>query len=79
VTAFGPGGYALLQQIIVETAMKSNRSFSLDIEEARRRLEAWRKSRSRGKRIPAALLALAAAFVERQLEFTTALTQALCC
>ena len=25
--------------------MKSNRSFSLDIEEARRRLEVWRKSR----------------------------------
>jgi hypothetical protein len=41
--------------------MKSNRSFSLDIEEARRRLEVWRKSRSRGKRIPAPLWALAAA------------------
>ena len=41
--------------------MKSNRSFSLDIEEARRRLEVWRKSRSRGKRIPARLWALAAA------------------
>ena len=41
--------------------MKSNRTFSLDIEEARRRLEAWRKSRSRGKRIPDALWALAAA------------------
>ena len=41
--------------------MKSNRSFSLDMEEARRRLEAWRKSRRRGKRIPAPLWALAAA------------------
>ena len=41
--------------------MKSNRSFSLDMDEARRRLEAWRKSRSRGKRIPDALWALAAA------------------
>ena len=41
--------------------MKSNRSFSLDIEEARRRLETWRKSRRRGKRIPARLWALAAA------------------
>ena len=41
--------------------MKSNRSFSLDIEEARRRLELWRKSRSRGKRIPDRLWALAAA------------------
>jgi hypothetical protein len=41
--------------------MKSNRSFSLDIEEARRRLEVWRKSRSRGKRIPTRLWALAAA------------------
>jgi len=41
--------------------MKSNRSFSSDIEEARRRLEVWRNSRSRGKRIPAALWALAAA------------------
>jgi hypothetical protein len=40
--------------------MKSNRSFSLDVEEARRRLEAWRKSRPRGKRIPARLWALAA-------------------
>ena len=39
--------------------MKSNRSFSLDIEEARRRLEVWRKSRSRGKRIPDQLWALA--------------------
>jgi hypothetical protein len=41
--------------------MKSNRSFSLDIEEARRRLEVWRKSRPRGKRIPPRLWALAAA------------------
>ena len=41
--------------------MKSNRSFSLDMEEARRRLEVWRKSRSRGKRIPDRLWALAAA------------------
>lgn len=41
--------------------MKSNRSFSLDIEEARRRLEVWRKSRSRGKRIPDRLWALATA------------------
>ena len=41
--------------------MKSNRSFSLDIEEARRRLAVWRKSRPRGKRIPAGLWALAAA------------------
>ena len=41
--------------------MKSNRSISLDIEEARRRLEVWRKSRSRGKRIPTRLWALAAA------------------
>ncbi len=41
--------------------MKSNRSFSVDIEEARRRLEVWRKSRSRGKRIPTRLWALAAA------------------
>jgi hypothetical protein len=41
--------------------MKSNRSSSLEIEEARRRLEAWRKSRRRGKRIPAPLWALAAA------------------
>jgi hypothetical protein len=40
--------------------MKSNRSFSLDIEEARRRLEVWRKSRPRGKRIPPRLWALAA-------------------
>jgi hypothetical protein len=41
--------------------MESNRSFSLDIEEAHRRLEAWRKSRSRGKRMPAPLWSLAAA------------------
>ena len=41
--------------------MRSNRSFSMDMEEARRRLEAWRKSRRRGKRIPAPLWALAAA------------------
>ena len=41
--------------------MKSNRPISLDIEEARRRLEVWRKSRSRGKRIPTRLWALAAA------------------
>jgi hypothetical protein len=41
--------------------MKSNRSYSLDIEEAHRRLEVWRKSRRRGKRIPARLWALAAA------------------
>jgi hypothetical protein len=41
--------------------MKSNRSFSLDMEEARRRLEAWRKSRRRGKRIPAPLWTVAAA------------------
>ena len=41
--------------------MKLNRSFSLDIEKARRRLEVWRKSRSRGKRIPDRLWALAAA------------------
>ena len=41
--------------------MKSNQSFSPDMEEARRRLEVWRKSRSRGKRIPAPLWALAAA------------------
>jgi len=41
--------------------MKSNRSFSLEIEEARRRLEVWRKSRPRGKRIPTRLWALAAA------------------
>jgi hypothetical protein len=41
--------------------MKSNRSFSLDIEEARRRLEVWRKSRPRGKRIPTRLWALAVA------------------
>ena len=41
--------------------MKSNRSFSLDIGEAHRRLEVWRRSRSRGKRIPAPLWALAAA------------------
>lgn len=41
--------------------MESNRSFSLDIEEARCRLEAWRKSRSRGKRIPDQLWVLAAA------------------
>src|ERR1017187_5965187 len=41
--------------------MKSNRSFSSDMEEARRRLEAWRKSRRRGKRIPAPLWAVAAA------------------
>ena len=40
--------------------MKSNRSFSLDIGEAHRRLEVWRRSRSRGKRIPAPLWALAA-------------------
>jgi len=40
--------------------MKSNRSSSLDIEEARRRLEVWRKSRPRGQRIPARLWALAA-------------------
>jgi hypothetical protein len=41
--------------------MKPNRSISLDIEEARRRLELWRKSRSRGERIPAPLWAMAAA------------------
>ena len=41
--------------------MKSNRSFSSDIEEAHRRLEDWRKSHRRGKRIPAPLWALAAA------------------
>ena len=41
--------------------MKSNRSISSDIEGARRRLEVWRKSRPRGKRIPAPLWALAAA------------------
>ena len=41
--------------------MKSNRSFSLDIEEAHRRLQVWRKSRPRGKRIPTRLWALAAA------------------
>ena len=41
--------------------MKSNRSFSLDIEAAHRRLEVWRRSRSRGKRIPDRLWALAAA------------------
>src|SRR5208283_4674867 len=41
--------------------MKSNRSISLDIEEAHRRLEVWRKSRLRGKRIPPRLWALAAA------------------
>jgi hypothetical protein len=41
--------------------MKSNRSFLLDIEEAHRRLEVWRKSRRRGKRIPAPLWAVAAA------------------
>ena len=41
--------------------MKLNRSFSLDIEAARRRLEVWRESRSRGKRIPDRLWALAAA------------------
>lgn len=41
--------------------MKSNRSFTLDIEEARCRLEVWRKSRPRGKRIPPRLWALAAA------------------
>ena len=41
--------------------MKSNRSFSSDIEAARRRLDVWRKSRSRGKRIPAPFWALAAA------------------
>jgi hypothetical protein len=41
--------------------MKSNRTFSSDMEEARRRLEAWRKSRRRGKRIPAPLWAVAAA------------------
>jgi predicted nucleic acid-binding protein len=44
-----------------QNLMKSNRSFSFDIEEARRRLEVWRKSRRRGKRIPAPLWALAAA------------------
>ena len=41
--------------------MKSNRSFSSDIEAARRRLEVWRKARSRGTRIPARLWALAVA------------------
>ena len=41
--------------------MKSNRSISLDIEQARRRLEVWRKSRPRGKWIPTRLWALAAA------------------
>lgn len=41
--------------------MKSNRSFSLDIEKAHRRLEIWRKSRRRGERIPAPLWAVAAA------------------
>ena len=41
--------------------MKSNRSLPLDLEEARRRLELWRKSRRRGKRIPDALWTLAAA------------------
>ena len=46
--------------------MKSNRSFSLDIEEARHRLEVWRKSRSRGKRIPDQLWALAASLARTQ-------------
>ncbi len=41
--------------------MKSNQSFSGDNEEAHRQLEAWRKSRSRGKRIPPSLWDLAAA------------------
>ena len=41
--------------------MKSNRSISLDLERAQRRLETWRQARRRGKRIPAALWALAAA------------------
>jgi hypothetical protein len=41
--------------------MKSNRSFSLDVEEAHRRLEIWRKSRPRGQRIPTRLWAMAAA------------------
>jgi len=41
--------------------MKTNQSFSSDIEAARRQLEDWRQSRSRGKRIPAPLWALAAA------------------
>ena len=40
--------------------MKPNRSISLDVEKAYRRLEVWRKSRRRGKRIPAPLWALAA-------------------
>jgi hypothetical protein len=41
--------------------MKSNQSFSEDIEETHRQLEAWRKSRSRGKRIPSSLWDSAAA------------------
>ena len=41
--------------------MKSNRSCSLAIEAARRRLQVWRTSRARGKRIPDRLWALAAA------------------
>jgi len=40
--------------------MKSDRSISLDLERAQRRLETWRQSRRRGKRIPATLWALAA-------------------
>jgi hypothetical protein len=46
--------------------MKSNRSFSLGIEEAHRRLEVWRKSRLRGKRIPDRLWAMAAALARTQ-------------
>jgi hypothetical protein len=46
--------------------MKSNRSFSLDIEEAHRRLEAWRKSRRRGKRIPAPLAGALVVFSSRR-------------
>jgi hypothetical protein len=41
--------------------MKSVQSFSEDLEEAQRQLAGWRKSRSRGKRIPASLWDLAAA------------------
>ena len=41
--------------------MKPNQSFSEDIEEAHGQLEAWRKSRSRGKRIPSSLWDSAAA------------------
>jgi hypothetical protein len=45
--------------------MRSKKACILDIEGARSQLEDWRKSRSRGQRIPAALWTLAAALAKQ--------------